>query len=59
MSFDKNDIVRRMDGAVENLKNEFGGLRTGRASTSMLDPVMVEVYGSKMPLNQVGNRRRA
>lgn len=55
MSFDKNDISRRMDGAVENLKNEFTGLRTGRASTSMLDPVVVEIYGSKMPLNQVGS----
>ncbi len=55
MAFDKNEISRRMDGAVENLKNEFAGLRTGRASTSMLDPVMVEIYGSKMPLNQVGS----
>ncbi len=55
MSFDKNDISRRMDGAVEKLKNEFAGLRTGRASTSMLDPVTVEVYGSRMPLNQVGS----
>lgn len=55
MAFDKNDISRRMDGAVEKLKNEFAGLRTGRASTSMLDPVTVEVYGSRMPLNQVGS----
>lgn len=55
MSFDKNDIARRMDGAVEKLKSEFAGLRTGRASTSMLDPVVVEMYGSKMPLNQVGS----
>ncbi len=51
---DINDLKRRMDGAIENLKNEFSGLRTGRASTSMLDPVVVDVYGSKMPLNQVG-----
>ena len=52
--FDKNDINRRMDGVVSNFKNELAGLRTGRASTSMLDPIMVDVYGSKMPLNQVG-----
>ncbi|MFN3075300.1 MAG: ribosome recycling factor [Alphaproteobacteria bacterium] len=43
-----------MDMAVEVLKKEFAGLRTGRASTSLLDPVMVEAYGSAMPLNQVG-----
>lgn len=55
MSVDLTDIKRRMEGAVENLKIEFSGLRTGRASTSMLDPVVVDVYGSKMPLNQVGN----
>jgi ribosome recycling factor len=48
------DLGRRMDGAVDNLKSEFAGLRTGRASMSMLDPVVVDVYGSKMPLNQVG-----
>ena len=48
------DLGRRMDGAVENLKTEFAGLRTGRASVSMLEPVVVDVYGSKMPLNQVG-----
>lgn len=51
---DKADLQRRMDGAIDNLKSEFGGLRTGRASTSMLEPVMVDVYGSKMPLSQVG-----
>jgi ribosome recycling factor len=51
---DINDLGRRMDGAVENLKSEFTGLRTGRASMSMLDPVVVDVYGAKMPLNQVG-----
>ncbi|MFP4313532.1 MAG: ribosome recycling factor [Alphaproteobacteria bacterium] len=54
MSFDKADLKRRMDGAVENLQKEFGGLRTGRASVSLLDPVSVDAYGSKMPLNQVG-----
>lgn len=53
MAFDKNDIKRRMDGALENLQGEFLGLRTGRASASFLDPVMVEAYGSKMPLNQL------
>ena len=51
---DKADLQRRMDGAIENLKTEFAGLRTGRASVSMLEPVMVDMYGSKMPLNQVG-----
>jgi ribosome recycling factor len=50
---DINELKRRMDGAIENLKTEYAGLRTGRASTSMLDPVVVDVYGSKMPLNQV------
>ncbi|NVJ70381.1 MAG: ribosome recycling factor [Alphaproteobacteria bacterium] len=51
---DLNDIERRMKGAVEALKHEFGGLRSGRASTSLLDPVTVDVYGANMPLNQVG-----
>ena len=51
--YDKNDIERRMKGAVESLKSDLGGLRTGRANTSLLDPVMVEVYGAMMPLNQV------
>src|ERR671928_921833 len=47
------DLKRRMHGAVEALRHDLGGLRTGRASTSLLDPVTVEVYGSHMPLNQV------
>ena len=51
--YDKADIERRMKGAVESLKSDLGGLRTGRANNSLLDPVMVEVYGSMMPLNQV------
>ncbi len=55
MSYDKNDTKRRMDGAVESLQKEFSGLRTGRASASLLDPVVVDLYGSKMPLNQVGS----
>ena len=51
--YDKADIERRMKGAVESLKSDLAGLRTGRANTSLLDPVVVEVYGSMMPLNQV------
>ena len=51
---DLQDLRRRMDGAVDALKTEFSGLRTGRASTALLEPVMVEAYGSAMPLNQVG-----
>ncbi len=52
-AYDKNDIQRRMDGATESLKSDLVGLRTGRASTALLDPVNVEVYGAQMPLNQV------
>jgi ribosome recycling factor len=52
-AFDKADIERRMTGAVESLRHDLNGLRTGRANTSLLDPIVVEVYGSKMPLNQV------
>lgn len=51
---DLDDIERRMNGAVESLKHEFAGLRTGRASASLLDPITVDVYGANMPLNQVG-----
>ena len=51
--YDKADIERRMKGAVESLKGDLAGLRTGRANTSLLDPVVVEVYGAMMPLNQV------
>ncbi|MEP5778725.1 MAG: ribosome recycling factor [Erythrobacter sp.] len=51
--YDKSDIDRRMNGAVESLKGDLGGLRTGRANTSLLDPVVCEVYGSMMPLSQV------
>ena len=52
--FDVNisDIEKRMSGALASLKNDFLSLRTGRASSSMLDPIVVEVYGSKLPLNQ-------
>ncbi|GAB5350404.1 MAG: ribosome recycling factor [Altererythrobacter sp.] len=51
--YDKADIERRMKGAVESLKGDLSGLRTGRANTSLLDPVVVEVYGAMMPLSQV------
>jgi ribosome recycling factor len=51
--YDKADIERRMHGAVESLKGDLAGLRTGRANVHLLDPVVVEVYGSMMPLNQV------
>lgn len=55
MSFDMDDTQRRMQGAVSALETEFQGLRTGRASTGMLEPISVEAYGSRMPINQVGN----
>ena len=48
------DLKRRMDGAIQALQREFGGLRTGRASTSLLEPITVDAYGSSMPMNQVG-----
>ncbi|MCW3797468.1 ribosome recycling factor [Sphingomonas sp. BN140010] len=52
-AYEKVDIQRRMHGAVDALKHDFGGLRTGRASTALLDPIQVDVYGANMPLNQV------
>ncbi|MEP1519515.1 ribosome recycling factor [Ascidiaceihabitans sp.] len=51
---DTDDLTRRMDGAIAALKTEFASLRTGRASASMLEPVMVEAYGQRTPINQVG-----
>ena len=51
-NLDISDIEKRMSGAITSLKSDFLSLRTGRASSSMLEPVMVEVYGSKLPLNQ-------
>ena len=51
--YDKADVERRMQGAIDSLKGDLSGLRTGRANVSLLDPVVVEVYGSMMPLNQV------
>ena len=51
----KNDINNRMDSTISSLKTEMNGIRAGRASPSMLDTIKVDVYGSKMPINQVGN----
>jgi ribosome recycling factor len=53
--FNPTDLKRRMTGATESLKHDFGGLRTGRAAASLLDPVMVDAYGAMMPLNQVAS----
>jgi len=50
-----NDLRRRMDGALEVLRKEFGGLRTGRASASLLEPITVTAYGNTVPLNQVAS----
>ena len=55
MTFDENDLRRRMNGAINALKDEFIGLRTGRASTALLDTLKVDAYGSKMPINQVAS----
>jgi ribosome recycling factor len=52
--FNLADLKKRMNGAVEVLRKEFGGLRTGRASASLLEPISVAAYGAEMPLNQVG-----
>jgi len=54
LEIDLDDLQRRMDGAMTALKHEFASLRTGRASANMLDPVMVDAYGSPTPINQVG-----
>ena len=51
---DTDDLQRRMDGALSAMKGEFASLRTGRASSSMLDPITLEVYGQRTPLNQLG-----
>ena len=51
---DLDDLTRRMEGAVTSLRSEFASLRTGRASASMLDPVMVDAYGAMTPINQIG-----
>jgi len=52
-SYDLNEVKRRMQGAIQVLKQELGGLRTGRASAGILEPVQVEAYGTHMPLNQL------
>lgn len=54
MSADMDDLQRRMEGALSTLKSDFGGLRTGRASTTLLEPIMVDAYGQQMPMSQVG-----
>ena len=54
LDIDIDDLQRRMDGAMVSLKTEFASLRTGRASGSILDPVMVDAYGQMTPINQVG-----
>lgn len=55
MAADMKDLKRRMHGAVEALNREFAGLRTGRASTGLLEHLVVEAYGGQIPMNQVGN----
>lgn len=55
MSFDKKDLERRMDGALNSLSTEFSGLRTGRASVNLLDSIQVPAYGSTVPLSQVAS----
>ncbi|WP_353143703.1 ribosome recycling factor, partial [Paracoccus sp. (in: a-proteobacteria)] len=51
---DTDDLERRMKGAMESLRHEFASLRTGRASASMVEPIMVDAYGSPTPINQIG-----
>lgn len=53
--YDIADVTRRMEGAITAFKGDLGGLRTGRASASLLDPIMIDAYGSSMPINQVAN----
>lgn len=55
MSVDIEDLKRRMEGSLNSFNNEMKGLRTGRASVSLLDPIQVDAYGSMMPVNQVGS----
>ncbi|PYE88169.1 ribosome recycling factor [Phyllobacterium leguminum] len=54
-ALDLNDIKRRMEGAIQSFKHDLGGLRTGRASASLLEPITITAYGSEMPINQVAN----
>ena len=53
--YDAQDLKRRMHGAVESLRHDFGGLRTGRASSSLLEPIQVDAYGANMPISQVAS----
>ena len=55
MSADADDLMRRMDGAIEALRKEFAGLRTGRASTALLENLNVGAYGTNMPMSQVAS----
>ena len=54
IEIDIDDLQRRMDGAIASLRQEFASLRTGRASATILEPIMVESYGQMTPINQVG-----
>lgn len=54
LEIDTGNLERRMEGAITSLKTEFASLRTGRASATMLEPVLVDAYGTKTPINQVG-----
>ena len=54
-AFDLADVKRRMQGSLNTLKQELGGLRTGRASAHLVEPIHVEAYGSQMPMNQVAS----
>lgn len=54
IEIDTDDLERRMKGAMESLRTEFASLRTGRASASMVEPIMVDAYGSPTPINQIG-----
>ena len=51
----KDDLIKRMDGAISSFSGDLAGLRTGRASTNMVDGIMIDAYGQKMPIDQVGS----
>lgn len=53
-AFNRDELEKRMGGVIDSLKREFSGLRTGRASANLLDPLVIDIYGQKMPINQVG-----
>jgi ribosome recycling factor len=54
-TLDLDDVKKRMNGALDSLKKEFGGLRTGRASTALLEPITIDAYGARMPISQVAS----